>query len=272
MQKRRQGIFWIGTIPFQHFTPFPMPGTKWIKGQLERGEGGFLHWQIMVAFSKKKSLSGVRELFGPFHFELTRSPAAGDYVWKEQTRVEGTQFELGKKPIDRANAAEWDKVWDSATKGDLMGIESSLRIQHYRTLRAIASDYCEPIEMERTVYVFWGDTGTGKSRTAWQRGGLDSYPKDPNTKFWCGYRGQEVVIIDEFRGNIHISHMLRWLDRYPVIVEIKGASMVLQAKTFYITSNVSPENWYPDLDEKTKSALLRRLQVTHFMNFEELFQ
>lgn len=272
MSERRQGIFWIGTIPAHEYTPYPMPGTKWIRGQLERGEGGFLHWQILVAFTKKKSLQGVRSCFGQFHFELTRSRRAAEYVWKLETRIEGTQFEFGSKPIDRTSSRDWDDVWTAATQGDLMAIESSVRVPHYRTLRAIASDYSEPIAMERTCYVFWGDTGTGKSRTAWERGGMDAYPKDPRTKFWCGYNGQETVIIDEFRGGIDISHMLRWLDRYPVIVEIKGSSVVLRAKTIYITSNVDPRHWYPDLDEKTKSALLRRLQITHFHNVEELFQ
>jgi len=78
--------------------------------------------------------------------------------------------------------------------------------------------------------------------------------------------GQKHVIIDEFRGGIDIGHMLRWLDRYPVIVEVKGSSTVLKAETIWITSNIHPKDWYPDLDEETKSALMRRLEVTHFLN------
>lgn len=122
--------------------------------------------------------------------------------------------------------------------------------------------------MERTCFVFWGDTGTGKSRTAWERAGMDAYPKDPRTKYWCGYFGQENVVIDEFRGGIDIAHLLRWVDRYPVIVEVKGSSAVLRAKTIYITSNLDPRSWFPELDEKTMNALLRRLTITHFQTFE----
>lgn len=113
--------------------------------------------------------------------------------------------------------------------------------------------------------MFWGATGTGKSRRAWDEAGLSAYPKDPRTKFWDGYRGQENVVIDEFRGAIDISHMLRWLDRYPVIVEVKGSATVLSAKKIWITSNISPDDWYPDLDAETKAALRRRFQqVIHF--------
>jgi len=76
--------------------------------------------------------------------------------------------------------------------------------------------------------------------------------------------GQENVVLDEFRGGIDISHLLRWFDRYPVIVEVKGSSVVLKATKIWITSNISPDDWYPELDAETKAALRRRLTVTHF--------
>lgn len=71
------------------------------------------------------------------------------------------------------------------------------------------------------------------------------------------------MVIDEFRGGIDIAHLLRWLDRYPVIVEVKGSSVVLKAKKIWITSNLNPEQWYEGLDQATTQALLRRLNVTH---------
>jgi len=118
--------------------------------------------------------------------------------------------------------------------------------------------------MVRTCWVYWGRTGTGKSRRAWDEAGLDAYAKDPRTKFWCGYFGQEHVVLDEFRGGIDVSHLLRWLDRYPVSVEIKGSSVPLAATTFWITSNLDPRVWYPELDEETLNAFLRRLNIIHF--------
>jgi len=118
--------------------------------------------------------------------------------------------------------------------------------------------------MERTVTVYWGPTGTGKSRRAWDESGLDAYPKDPRTKFWDGYQSQPCVVIDEFRGAIDVSHLLRWFDRYPVLVEIKGSSVVLVADRIWITSNLRPDAWFPELDGSTLAALLRRLHVVEF--------
>jgi len=129
---------------------------------------------------------------------------------------------------------------------------------------SIASDFDKPIGMERSAVVYWGRTGTGKSRRAWDEAGFTSYAKDPRTKFWCGYQGEEHVVLDEFRGAIDISHLLRWLDRYPVRVEIKGSSRPLKANKVWITSNLDPRLWYPDVDSETVSALMRRLNITHF--------
>lgn len=208
----------------------------------------------------------MRETFGPVHHELTRSAAADEYVWKEETRIEGTQFELGTRPFRRNVKGDWERIWELAKAASIEAIEPSVRIQHYRTLRAISSDYAKPAGMVRTCFVFWGATGTGKSRRAWEEAGVDAYPKDPRTKWWDGYAGQRHVVIDEFRGIIDIAHMLRWLDRYPVLVEVKGSSVVLKASTIWITSNLDPRYWYDGLDDATRNALLRRLNITHFVS------
>lgn len=262
-----QGIYWLLTIPHADFTPYLPPTAQYIKGQLERGnDTGYLHWQILVAFKTKCRLAMVKRIFGDTtHAELSKSKAANDYVWKEDTRVEGTQFELGKLAFKRNNQADWDEIKSLAKSGRLDDIPGDIFVRNYGNLRRIAADFAAPVAMEREVVVYWGATGLGKSRRAWEEATLNAYPKDPRTKFWDGYRGQENVVMDEFRGDIDVAHLLRWFDRYPVIVEIKGSSVVLSAKKIWITSNLSPRDWFPNLDEATKEALLRRLTITHFL-------
>jgi len=221
----------------------------------------------------------------PGHWEQSRSQAARDYVWKEATRVEGTQFEIGAEPRRRNNGADWEAVRSSAIAGDLLAIPADIYVRYYRycfvnfrSLCSIASDHARPMAIVRETYVFWGSTGTGKSRRAWEEAGLSAYAKDPRSKWWCGYQGQTSVVIgtflltlDEFRGGIDIAHVLRWVDRYPVSVERKGGSVPLLAEKVWITSNLDPRLWYPDLDEDTRLALLRRLNITHFPYFSYLF-
>nr|QGF19349.1 replication associated protein [Antarctic circular DNA molecule] len=260
----RQGIYWLLTIRQESFMPYLPPGVTYIRGQLEIGEGGFVHWQVLVIFERSVRLAAVTKIFGPAHAELSRSDAADEYVWKDETSVAGTRFELGIRKLRRGVKRDYVRIKQLAIANRLDEIDESSYIQYYRTLKAIAVDNLVPVAMEREVVCFWGATGTGKSRLAWEEAGLEAYPKDPRTKFWDGYRGQEHVVLDEFRGTIDIGHLLRWLDRYPVIVEVKGSSTVLMAKKLWITSNLDPREWYPLLDAETLAALLRRMTVTHF--------
>jgi len=263
-----QGIYWLLTIPHANFTPYLPTDVAYVRGQLERGDDtGYLHWQLLVVYARKCRLAAVKKTFGSgIHAELSRSNAADAYVWKDDTRVDGTQFELGQRKLKRNDPTDWALVRRSAVGGRLDDIPDDIYVRCYNQLRRIESDHLEPIGIERRVQVYWGSTGTGKSRRAWNEAGMDAYPKDPRSKFWDGYRGQAHVVIDEFRGGIDISHILRWLDRYPVIVEVKGASTVFSATDVWITSNLDPRLWYPELDAETVGALLRRMNIVHFEN------
>jgi len=254
---------WILTIPQHHFVPYLPPGVAYIKGQLEEGgEQGYLHWQLVVHYGTQVRRSHVLKTFGPFHVEPTKSEAAEDYVWKDETSVEGTRFQLGTRPFKRNSATDWAVVVSSARNGDLDAIPPDVFVRYYSNLKRIAVENAKPVGIVKRCRVYWGKTGVGKSRKAWEEATIDAYPKDPNTKFWDGYRGQSNVVIDEFRGTINISHLLRWLDRYPLLLEVKGSMVVCKATNVWITSNLHPREWYPGLDDVTVQALLRRLEVT----------
>lgn len=200
----------------------------------------------------------------PGHWEPTRSAAAEDYVWKDDSAVPGSRFEIGTKAFKRNSPTDWDDVLRIARTGSMEGIPADVVVRCYRQLRQIGGDAVQPVAQERRCEVYWGRSGTGKSRLAWEKAGMEAYSKDPSTKWFDGYDGQECIVLDEFRGQIGIAHLLRWLDRYPVRVETKGGSRPLMANQWYITSNLAPEDWYVDLDSETKAALRRRINVTHF--------
>lgn len=264
-----QGVYWLLTIPFDDWQ---RPDTlddavAYLRGQAETGgETGYRHWQLLVVFRRTTRLAAVKRIFGErAHCELSRSRAADTYVWKQETRIAGTDFELGTKPVRRNSAADWAKVRECAKRGDLDGVPDDIFVRHYSNLRRIAADHAQPVAMRRRVHVFWGVTGSGKSHAAWNAAGPQAYDKDARSKFWEGYEAQRKVVIDEFRGGIDIAHILRWTDRYPRRVDIKFSSRPLCADEFWITSNIHPRDWYPDLDLGTYQALERRFtDVTHF--------
>jgi len=265
-----QARFWLLTIPLADWSvPVRLDDAiQFLHGQQERGATGYEHWQLVVHFKRAVRLSAVKRHFAnSAHAEPTRSEAAEQYVLKDDTAIENTRFELGRRALKRNSKKDWDEIKALAKAGKLDDIPSDVYIQHYKSLMSIKKDNMQPLAQERTCVVLWGPTGTGKSHRAWAAY-PNAYPKDPNTKYWDGYQQHEHVVIDEFRGRIDISHLLRWLDKYPVILEVKFGACVLVAHKIIITSNISPEDWYPAVDEQTKEALLRRMTIYYVDNKE----
>lgn len=273
----KQHQYWIFTIPdpgFDYvitqaaFKDLVEPTElAYIRGQLESGAiSEYLHWQVVGYFSRKVSFTRAKSLFSKhfgdgIHLEPTRSDAARQYVWKDDTAISGTRFEFGQLPVRVNSKVDWSLVRSSALSGDFTSIPDRIFISHYGSLRRIASDYGRASPGQRLVRVYWGPTGTGKSHRAWLEATFSAYPKGPTSKFWDGYQGESSVVLDEFRGQVEISHLLRWTDKYPVLLEIKGAAVPLKYTRLWITSNLHPRDWYPTLDNSTYLALERRLEI-----------
>ena len=93
------------------------------------------------------------------------------------------------------------------------------------------------------VYWFWGPSGTGKTRLAWELEEGQAWMSGVDGKWFDGYDAHEAVIFDDFRGDFcKFSTLLRLLDRYPYRIECKGGSRQLLAKRMYITCPKRPED------------------------------
>lgn len=120
-----------------------------------------------------------------------------------------------------------------------------------------------------SIEVYWGESGTGKTRKAItdNPGAYMVTKPNGNGVIWFdGYEGQEVMILDEFYGWIQYDLLLRLLDRYPLKLQIKGGTVECRANKFVITSNKPWKEWYPGITDL--SALERRMKefgkVTEF--------
>lgn len=58
----RQARYWLATIPEDDWTPALAEKCVWAKGQLECGESGYRHWQVVFAFATKVSLATLKRL------------------------------------------------------------------------------------------------------------------------------------------------------------------------------------------------------------------
>lgn len=123
------------------------------------------------------------------------------------------------------------------------------------------------LEKERTgktsVHWFYGPTGTGKTYRAYQL--CDTADEPPYTamgssKWWDGYDGHKIVVIDDMRADfMPFQQLLRLFDEYPMRVECKGGSRQVLANTFYVTCPFPPSELFGTIPNEDVGQLLRRL-------------
>lgn len=112
----------------------------------------------------------------------------------------GTQFSYGAPAVRRNSATDWEGVRRDARAGRLDAIPADIYVRCFHQLQSISRASARAVPMDRSCFVFWGVTGSGKSHDAHDRAGANGvqyYVKDPATKWWDGYCGEQCVVIDE---------------------------------------------------------------------------
>lgn len=111
------------------------------------------------------------------------------------------------------------------------------------------------------VRVFYGPTGCGKTRKAFEEfEGKSYYVWGPSQGTWFdGYEGQANIIFDEFRSQFPLGEMLRLLDRYEHRVQYKGGCCQFNGQDIIITSPCDPHDWYQSCGDDRIDQLLRRI-------------
>lgn len=106
---------------------------------------------------------------------------------------------------------------------------------------------------------FYGATGTGKSKRAYELLGEDVYPCASKGKWFEGYDAHDKVVIDDIRDDfMSFNEFIKLIDRYPYRVECKGGSRQFLAREIIITSPYHPKFIWQHTGEDMKQ-LLRRI-------------
>jgi len=232
----------------------------------EKGESGTPHLQGFICYHNPVYFSRVQKFIPQAHWEVAKGSfeQASAYCKKDGDFVEFGDPPITQKRKGEMNIERWDLARKACLEGRVDDIPSELYIKYYRTFQAIAKDH--PVKVngldETTGEWFYGTTGTGKSRTARQLY-PDAYLKGCN-KWWDGYIGQDIVIIEDFdRVHACLGHHLKiWGDHYSFPAEVKGGQIVIRPKRIIITSNWRPEEIWQD--SQTLDPILRRYSIRAF--------
>ncbi len=232
----------------------------------ERGDSGTPHLQGYIHFRDAKTLSSVKRLLGErAHLEPRRGSVrqAVDYC-----RKEGVCDERGECPLGQGSRTDLSNIRDRIREGaNMRGLaEVSNSYQALRAGQLLLTFLEQPrcSDSAPVVHWFYGLTGTGKSKAAFER-----WPKAYRVShgvWWNGYDGHIEVTWDDFRpSDVPFHRLLKLLDRYPVLVECKGGMRQLRAETICITSTEHPSEMFVDADDKVDQLLRRITKITHFV-------
>ncbi len=255
-----------------------MPTFKSLKYYCMSKEIGLLnstpHIHIFVYFDNAVRFTTLKNRLGNnINLKICDSTCEKnrDYVFKEgkhagtekeETNLKDTHFEYGEMPVERQGARNdladlYDMVVDGASDLDIIrsNYNNILRMSYVEKLRKKlkAEKFNNCLRNVETIYLY-GETGIGKTKYIYDNFEFSEIfritdYKNPFDK----YSFQDVLVFDEFKGQIPITYLNMLLDYYPVELGARYENVPACYTKVYILSNFPPEKLY-----LTESAILRR--------------
>ena len=254
----------------------------------EIGASGTLHTHVYLYSASPMRFGTVKKRFPTAHIDRAHGTVQDNraYIRKEgkwadtdksETRVEGTFKEFGELPDEASEkspkyARLLQCVKDGMSNKEILAIDPSFafHLEHIDKLR-------QDIRFEKyltenrfiKVHYLWGDSGTGKTRSIYEKHPpeeicrITHYPSRGNVQF-DAYKGQSVLVFEEFHSEVPISMMLNLLDIYPLMLPARYHDRIACYLTVYITSNIPLEEQYKDIHKdklETWNAFLRRIHT-----------
>ena len=245
-------------------------------------DGGTYHTHIFICCSGAVRFSTLKKRFNGAHFDVCKGTAIDNknYVFKEgkwsntekeDTRVDGTQEEWGDCPVERQGQRNdisdlYAMIKEGLTNYEIIESNPQYMLNLDKIERARQTVLEERFKNEwrdLTVTYIYGTTGAGKTRSVMDKYGYSNVFRVTDYEHpFDGYKGQDVIVFEEFRSSLRIDDMLKYLDGYPVEIPCRYANKVACFTKVYIISNIALTEQYPNVQKEqteTWNALLRRI-------------
>jgi len=210
----------------------------------ETGEQETPHLQAYARLIDALTLAKVKKYLPRAHLEIAKG---SDIQNQEYCSKQKDFFEVGTPSKEQGKRNDINEVAQKIkakeiTIEDIMFDYPVLYMKYSRSLEKMCNAVLKGRNSPPQVFWRWGLAGTGKTRYC-----IDKHPshyiKD-NTPWWDFYTQQEAVIIDDFDNNIPFRTLLRILDRYEYLAQLKGSYIQLNSPFIYITCEYPPEHYW----------------------------
>lgn len=242
------------------------------------------HYHVYVSFKQPKRFAYWKDLLPRAHVEVARKPtlACCRYVAKEGFYIPygavpdlTTGYKQGtKRQREAAENMEREKVIHEIRNGKLKYSDLSDEQLLDRKLREAAEKALTltsgPMREDLYVCCFVSPTKWGKSYSIWNTFHKLASVEFSSSQEWFINAEEDVMLFDEFCGQVRCQKMLKYLDIYPISLPVKGGHRPCYWKAIFICSNTSPDEWYmkenpvthlkeSSIPDDVRQALYRRI-------------
>lgn len=197
---------WCFTLNNPICYPLKTEAMDYLIYQLEEGENKTPHLQGYVEFMQRKRLGQIKNMPGweGMHLEVAKGkPDQNKAYCSKEPRLEGP-YEFGHIEAVQGKRKDLDGVYDmikdGATLEEICDKHPLAYIKYYRGIQEAKRLKVAKRHWKTRCTVIIGGSGMGKSHMATNEWGK-AYLKSPD-KWWDDYDQDEVVVMDEFHGNL----------------------------------------------------------------------
>lgn len=203
-----------------------------------------LHLQGFVIWKRAYRFTQMTKLLGPkVHCQKAAACDAMNYSMKDMKYTIQDSRKQGKR-TDLEKASEMIKK--GVSKYELANEMPVEYIKFHRGFEALRT----ALQKKRTAppIIIWryGEAGVGKTRWAMDKYGEDNvWVSDGLSHKWFdGFMGQDVAVLDEVTSAFPFKYLLRLLDRYNMRVQVKNGYVQWNSKIIVVTSTLHPAEEY----------------------------
>lgn len=248
----------------------------------EVGEKGTYHTHVFMYKQNPIEFTTIKNRFPVAHIDYCRGTCQEnrDYVRKEgaykdsikaETNLSDTFEESGVMPIEKQGRRnDLIKLYECIKEGysDFEILEENPeymlqldKISHCRQI--IKAEQFKKVFRHLEVFYHYGETGSGKTKYVMERYGYENVYRITDYKHpFDNYKGEDVVVFEEFRSSLRIQDMLNYLDGYPLNLPCRYNNKVACFTKVYIITNIALDKQYTDVQKEFKEtwlAFLRRI-------------
>lgn len=248
----------------------------------EIGKEGTYHTHLFLFRKNPMRFSMIKNKFPTSHIDYCRGSTQEnrDYIRKEgkhrdtdkeDTNLPNTFEENGECPKEeqgkRSDLNElYGMIKDGMSNYEILESNPGymLRLDDIDTCRQVLrqEEFKNKFREIKTEY-WYGQTGRGKTRTVMEQFGYEKvYRITDYFHPFDNYKGQDVMVFDEFRSSLKIQDMLNFLDGYPLELPCRYNNKTACYTKVFIISNISLKEQYVEIQrnyEETWQAFLRRI-------------